>query len=103
MPAQPTATAFSDAITENTGFPVSRPLVSGSKVGSFFPLLQVQLGTNDVAIPITLGRQPTGVIQVFTPVGGGIVTAGSQNGSDWNPSSITLQATVAGAYSVLVF
>jgi hypothetical protein len=30
------------------------------------------------------------------------VTAGSNEGSDWNPSQIVLQATVAGTYSVLI-
>jgi hypothetical protein len=103
MPVQPQTAAFSDAVSENTGFPVSRPLVSGSKVGSFFPVLNVALGTNDIVVPITLGRQPTGYIQIFTPQGGGIVTAGTQNGADWNPSQLVLQATVAGTYGILAF
>lgn len=99
--AQPQATAFASSAADTTGFPVSRPLVSGSKVGSFFPVLNVALGTNDVVVPITLGRQPTGFITIFTPQGGGVVTAGSNNGSDWTPSQIVLQATVAGNYGIL--
>jgi len=65
--------------------------------------LNVTLGSNDVTIPIKLGRQPSGYIQVRTPVGGGQVTDGSNLGTDWTPSSIVLQATVSGNYSVLIF
>lgn len=88
---------------EVTGFPVSKPLVSGSKIGSFFPVYNVELGTNDVAVPIQLGRTPSGIIQIFTPPGGGTVTAGSNNGADWTGQQVVLQATVAALYGILVF
>jgi hypothetical protein len=45
---------------------------------------------------------PSGFITINAPVGGGVVTAGGNAGSDWTPSSIVLQATVAGTYSVLI-
>jgi hypothetical protein len=67
-----------------------------------YPVLGVELGTSDVAVPIQLGRMPSGFITINAPVGGGVVTAGSNEGSDWNPSQIVLQATVAGTYSVLI-
>jgi hypothetical protein len=87
---------------DTTGLPISRPLISGSKVGSVYPVLGVQLGTTDVTVPIALGRMPSGFITINAPVGGGVVTAGGNAGSDWTPSSIVLQATVAGTYSVLI-
>jgi hypothetical protein len=93
---------FASSAADLTGLPISKPLISGSKVGSVFPLLGVELGTNDVTIPISLGRIPSGFITISAPIGGGVVTVGSQNGADWTPSSITLQATVAGTYSVMV-
>ena len=56
----------------------------------------------DTTVPIRLGRTPSGIIPLRAPAGGGQLTDGSLNGTDWTPSSIVLQATVAGTYSFLV-
>jgi hypothetical protein len=97
------STTFGGQTAETTGIPISRPLVDGSKVGSFFPVLQVSLTTADTAVPINLGRQPSGYITITAPNGGGVVTAGSNNGTDWTTTQIVLAASVAGQYSILVF
>lgn len=88
---------------ETVGIPISRPLQNQRKVGSFLPILGVALTTTDTTIPIKLGRQPSGYIVIVVPNGGGVVTAGTKNGADWTTTSITLAASVAGSYSVLVF
>lgn len=93
---------FAAQVASTQGLPISKPLVSGSKVGSVYPVLGVELGTSDVAVPIQLGRLPSGFITINAPVGGGVVTTGSLNGQDWTPTSITLQATVPGQYSIMV-
>lgn len=96
-------TGFAAPQAETSGFPLSRPLVSGSRIGSFVPLLQQTFVANtDTVIPINLGRMPSGYHQIRTPAGGGQLTDGSLAGADWNPSQIVLQATVAGIYSFLV-
>lgn len=56
----------------------------------------------DTTVPIRLGRTPSGIWQLRAPVGGGQLTDGSLNGTDWTPTSIVLQATVAGTYSFAV-
>lgn len=98
------AQPLSGSTAETTGFPLSRPLVNGSKVGSFFPVLQVAFeAATDTVIPVRLGRLPSGYIVVRSPAGGGQVTDASDGAASWTPMSIVLQATVAGSYSVLVF
>jgi hypothetical protein len=94
----------SASAAEVTGFPLSRPLVNGRKIGSFFPILQEAfVATTDTPITINLGRLPSGYIQVRTPPGGGQITDGANAGSDWDPSTIVLQATIAGTYGLLIF
>lgn len=102
---QRSAKAFSDTVAEVTGFPLSRPLQPGNRVGSFFPILQQNFATalSDVTITTNLGRPPSGYITIRTPAGGGTVTDGANAGSDWTTTTITLQATTAGNYSLLIF
>lgn len=98
----PTATQLSDSVAATTGFPLNAPLVPNFRIGSFFPI-QVALTTADTICPIQLGRMPSGYIQVNTPNAGGAVYNGTKNGSDWTPSSITLAASIAGTYTILIF
>lgn len=98
-------TTLSAVTADVTGFPLTRPLVNGKRIGSFFPVLGASFTTagTDVTISVNLGRQPSGYLQIRTPPGGGVITDGTNLGSDWTPSSIVVQATVAGTYSLLVF
>jgi hypothetical protein len=89
---------------ETTGFPLSRPIQFGSRVGSFLPVQATfSSAATDTNVAVSLGRTPSGFLTFFTPSGGGLITAGANNGSDWTTTQLTLQATVAGTYGILVF
>lgn len=84
-----------------TGFPVSRPVQAGSKVGSFYPV-EVTFGGTDEIIPIALGRMPSGY-QVYRNGPGGVVYDAADGAASWSPSQIVLHATLPGTYGILVF
>lgn len=55
----------------------------------------------DATFVIALGSVPDGY-QPYQSTVGGIVYNGSNQGSDWTATSITLRATVAGTYKLIV-
>lgn len=88
-------------VGQATGLPINQPLVDNHKIGSFWTLLNRTINTTDTVLAIGLGRTPTAVIVVQNQPGG-VVHDGTAHRSDWTPSSVTLRATVAGVYGVLV-
>jgi hypothetical protein len=57
----------------------------------------------DKVIAQGLGRVPVGYNTIRVPVGGGVVTDGSNSGSDWSVSQIVLRASVSGTYTIWIF
>lgn len=57
----------------------------------------------DKTISHGLGRTPVGYHAIRTPHGGGIITDGANNGTDWTDAVLVLQATATGTYTLLVF
>jgi hypothetical protein len=89
---------------EVSGFPLNAPVVYGKRIGSFFPVMaDIATANTDTVVPILLGRLPSGFHTIFTPSGGGVVTAGSLNGQDWEPQQIVVQSAAPGNYGLLVF
>jgi hypothetical protein len=85
----------------NTGLPILKPLVGQTRIGSFWYLGIVAIGTTDTTLPHKLGRIPSGYILWRAQVAGSVYD-GSHDGSDWTSSEIVLRATVAGNYGILV-
>jgi hypothetical protein len=56
----------------------------------------------DKTIAHGLGRTPVGYDQKRIPSGGGLVTDGANNGTDWTDAVIVLQATATGTYTIFV-
>jgi hypothetical protein len=57
----------------------------------------------DKIIAHGLGRVPVGYHTVRVPVGGGVVTDGSNSGADWSVSQVVLRASVSGTYTIWLF
>lgn len=75
---------------------------SGQKTGWSQWLTCVFASPNvDTSFIIAPGSVPDGYQQYQASVGG-IVYNGSNQGTDWTPTSITLRATVAGTYKLVV-
>jgi len=82
------------------GLPITRPLQRG-RIGSFYYLGLVAVNTTDTILTHELARVPSIYIAIRNQAGG-IVEDGSALGSDWTSSHITLRASIAGTYGILV-
>lgn len=77
------------------------PLVDNTLIGSFWTLLNRQIGTGQTLLTMQLGRQPSGFL-VIGNQGGGVAYATAGDVSLWTPSQFAVRATVAGIFSFLV-
>jgi hypothetical protein len=82
------------------GLPITRPLQVG-RIGSFYYLGLVTINTTDTTLTHGLGRVPSGYI-AWRSQAGGIVTDGTNLGSDWTTDTVVLRATVSGKYAILL-
>lgn len=80
----------------------SFPARSGARYGPFqYIFVDFTVANADKSITIQLDHTPS-MWQVVRNQAGGIVRDGSLNGSDWTPTKIVLQASVAGNYGLLI-
>jgi hypothetical protein len=85
----------------NTAFIVSGTLLDNAAVGPYRLLKGRHIDTTDTVLAHTLGRVPT-IYHMVRSRNGGQVYDASTVDADWTASTITLRATVAGIYSVLL-
>jgi hypothetical protein len=85
--------------------PITGPLVNGQALGAFVYVKGKALSsTADTTITLNMTRTPQGYIQTRAAyTDGGVITDGSNGGSDWAQGKIVLRASVTGTYSFFVF
>jgi hypothetical protein len=84
--------------------PITGTLVDGQNLGAFVYCKARSLSSSaDTTITVNMTRTPQGYLQTRAPSGGGVITDGASNGSDWTQGKVVLRASVTGTYSFLVF
>ena len=82
------------------GLPITRSLTTG-RIGSFYCVALVHIATTDTVIDHALARVPSGYL-VARAQSDGVVYDGTADGADWTGATITLRASVAGSYTILI-
>lgn len=93
--------AASQRIPAQVHIPFQRSVIYHGLRDGHGQYLVVTFAANaDTPIQHGLGRIPIGYIPLRVPSTGGDVVDGSLNGADWTPSTVVLQAKIAGTYTV---
>lgn len=87
---------------------ITGPLLDNARIGALgIVCAQRVIGTGDTNLPHQLGRVPNGYIVYRRPnIGGGSITPDvtdpTSGATLWTPTQITLAATVAGTYWLIL-
>lgn len=85
----------------SVGLPITAPLVDNTAIGSFWTLLNRQVGTGKTLFSMKLGRQPSGFLVIGNEAGG-IAYATADDVAFWSATQFAVRASVAGVYAFLV-
>jgi hypothetical protein len=96
------ATPFDGRNLGRAAFIITGPVIDGAKPGPYAMLKARHIDTTPTVLTHNLGRTPTGYHMVRSHQGG-VVFDEDPDESAWSGTSVTLRATVAGTYSILVF